>query len=76
MNLFRSEEHVSRWLAGRRPGATISVTTLAALAQQWYGDRLAPDWQPRSRDRNQAVLDALGLTDSFWRLPAAPSVER
>ena len=29
MNLFRSEEHVERWLAGSEPGATIPVTTLA-----------------------------------------------
>ena len=29
MNLFRSEEHVERWLAGRAPGATIPVAQLA-----------------------------------------------
>ena len=75
MNLFRSEEHIERWLGGRRPGATISVTTLAALAQRWYSDRLAPDWQPHSREHNQAILDALGLTDDFWRLPGVRAVE-
>ena len=32
MNLFRSEEHVARWLGGREPGATISVNKLAELA--------------------------------------------
>jgi len=37
MNLFRSEEHVARWLAGRKPGATIPVTQLAALADAWCG---------------------------------------
>ena len=69
MNLFRSEEHAARWLAGRPPGATISVTKLCELAHAWWGDRLSPDWRPRSRDESQAILDRLGLTDDFWRLP-------
>ncbi len=68
MNLFRSEEHIQRWLRGRAPGATISVTKLSELAQAWYGDRLAPDWTPHTRQQNQAILDGLGLTGPFWRL--------
>jgi hypothetical protein len=70
MNLFRSGEHVTRWLGGRAPGATIPVTTLSALAHAWWGSRLAPDWRPRTRDDSQAILDHLGLTGDFWRLPA------
>ena len=69
MNLFRSEEHIARWLAGREPGATIPVATLCDLAHAWWRDRLAPDWQPRTRERSQAILDELGLTGEFWRLP-------
>jgi hypothetical protein len=69
MNLFRSEEHIERWLGGREPGATIPVTTLAELAVAWWRDRLAPDWHPHTRDQNQAILDRLGLTGPFWRLP-------
>ena len=69
MNLFRSEEHVTRWLAGRTPGATIPVTTLSELAHAWWGDRLSPGWRPRTRDANQAILDRLGLEGEFWRLP-------
>ena len=69
MNLFRSEEHVLHWLAGREPGATIPVTTLCELAYAWWSDRLEPDWTPRSRERSQAILDGLGLTGEFWRLP-------
>jgi hypothetical protein len=68
MNLFRSEEHIDRWLAGRPPGATIDVTKLSDLAHAWYGDRLARDWTPHTRERNQAILDRLGLTGPFWRL--------
>ena len=69
MNLFRSEEHVQRWLGDREPGTTIPVTTLAALAEAWWSDRLAPDWTPHSREQNQAILDGLGLTGEFWKLP-------
>ena len=69
MNLFRSEDHIARWLAGRRPGATVTLPVLRDLADAWYGDRLAPDWRPHSRDENQAILDRLGLTGDFWRLP-------
>jgi hypothetical protein len=68
MLLFRSEDHVSAWLAGRRPGATIPITTLARLAGAWWADRLAPDWRPHTREQNQAILDRLGLTGPFWRL--------
>ncbi|HET8741522.1 MAG TPA: hypothetical protein VFM41_02785 [Gaiella sp.] len=69
MNLFRSEEHVDRWLGGRKPGATIPVTELCDLAHAWWGDRLAPEWRPHTREENQAILDGLGLTGEFWRLP-------
>ena len=68
MNLFRSEEHIARWLDGREPGATIPVASLAALATAWWGDRLSPDWRPHTREQNQAILDGLGLTGEFWRL--------
>jgi hypothetical protein len=69
MNLFRSEEHASRWLGGRAPGETTSVVTLTELARAWYSDRLAPDWKPRTAEQNQAIFDRLGLTGDFWRLP-------
>jgi hypothetical protein len=71
MNLFRSEEHIGRWLGPRVPGATIRVTKLCELAHAWWGDRIAPDWRPRTRKQNQAILDGLGLTGSFWNLSAA-----
>jgi hypothetical protein len=69
MNLFRSEEHIERWLDGRPPGATIPVTRLSELAQAWWHDRLAPDWRPHTREQNQEILNRLGLTGEFWRLP-------
>ena len=69
MNLFRSEEHVSRWVGGRDPGETIPVVTLAALAAGWYADRLSSSWSPHTREQNQAILDGVGLTGDFWKLP-------
>jgi hypothetical protein len=68
MNLFRSEEHIRRWLGGREPGATISITKLCELAHAWWSDRLAPDWRPHTRDQNQAILDRVGLKGEFWNL--------
>ena len=55
--------------AERPPGATIPVTTLCDLAHAWWHDRLAPDWGPHTREQNQAILDRVGLTGEFWRLP-------
>ena len=69
MNLFRSEEHVRRWLDGRVPGATTTVSKLSELAHAWWSDRLSPTWEPHTRESNQAILDRLGLTGLFWQLP-------
>lgn len=69
MNLFRSGEHVRRWLGTRTPGVTLPVTTLAELALAWWGDRLDPGWTPHTTAQNQAILDRLGLVGPFWRLP-------
>jgi hypothetical protein len=69
MNLFRSEEHIGQWLAGRGPGETLTVTTLSELAHAWWADRVSPDWVQHTREQNQAILDRLGLTGPFWQLP-------
>jgi hypothetical protein len=69
MNLFRSEEHIDTWLGGRPSGATISVRQLCDLAYAWWGDRLDPAWQPHTHEQNQAILERVGLTGEFWRLP-------
>lgn len=68
MLLFRSEGHVDKWLGERARGATIPVLKLVELAYAWWGDRLAPDWRPHTREQNQAILDRLGLTGPFWQL--------
>jgi hypothetical protein len=69
MNFFRSEEHIARWLGERGPGATLTVSALSDLAHAWWDDRLASDWRPHTGKQNQGILDKLGLTEPFWRLP-------
>jgi hypothetical protein len=64
MLLFRSEEEI----VGPR-GGLMTVAQLHELAVRWYGDRLDPDWRPRTVEQSQAILDAVGLTGPFWRLP-------
>ena len=68
MLLFRSEGHVDEWLRGRIRGESIPVAKLVELAYAWWGDRLAPDWRPRTREQNQAILGTIGLTGPFWDL--------
>jgi hypothetical protein len=62
MRLLRSGSEVSE-------GALVDLPTLRRLARRWYGDRLDPDWRPRTREQSQAILEAVGLTGEFWRLP-------
>ncbi|HEX8052515.1 MAG TPA: hypothetical protein VF517_05940 [Thermoleophilaceae bacterium] len=62
MRLFRSEEETPT------DGAAMPVGRLNALAKRWYGNRLDPDWRPRTTPESQATLDAVGLTGAFWRL--------
>ena len=70
MSLFRSEEHVARWLEanGYEAGATLTAERMCELAYAWWSDRLAPDWRPHTLEQNQAILDGLGLTGDCWRL--------
>ena len=64
MKLFRSEEELTQ-----ARGGVVPVWILRALAADWYGDRLDPQWRPRTAEQSQAILDRHGLTGPFWRLP-------
>lgn len=64
MLLFRSEEDVPDG------GAVVPVPALRAMAADWYGDRLDPDWRARTREQSQAILALHDLTGDFWRLAA------
>lgn len=75
MLLFRSEADVEAWCRGHeRPrGAVLPVAQAAELGRHWFGDRLDPDWRPRTTEAAQRVLAAVGLHGPFWRLPAEGS---
>ena len=70
MSLFRSEEHLTRWLqrTGNTRGAALSLQRVWELAKAWYLDPRDPNWQPRSIEESQAVLSSVGLTGDFWKL--------
>ena len=49
-------------------GAAFSVQQCWTLAQQWFSDRLAPDWRRRTADEAHEIFESAGLTGAFWRL--------
>ena len=63
MLLFRSEEEI-----GEPRGGVMTTARLDDLARRWYGDRLDPEWRPRTVQQSQAILGSVGLTGAFWRL--------
>jgi hypothetical protein len=72
MSLFRSEEHVDRWLreTGNDRGAVVPLAQVWDLAKAWYLDPRDPAWRPRTLDESQAVLGSVGLTGEFWEFTA------
>jgi hypothetical protein len=63
MLLFRSEEEI-----GEPRGGVMTTAQLDDLARRWYGDRLDPEWRPRTVQQSQAILGSVGLKGAFWRL--------
>jgi hypothetical protein len=70
MSLFRSEEHLDRWLrrTNNTRGAVLPLQRVWQLAHAWYSDPRDPSWSPRSIAESQAVLSSVGLTGDFWKL--------
>ena len=70
MMLFRSEEHVERWLdeRGLPRGATMTPEQQWELAQAWYSDSLSHDYRRKTPDEAEATFERIGLTGPFWRL--------
>jgi hypothetical protein len=70
MLLFRSEEHLERWLRERslNAGARMSVQQQWDLARVWYAGRLDADWRRRSPQEAQDVFASVGLKGEFWQL--------
>jgi hypothetical protein len=49
-------------------GAIMPVSNLWSLAQTWFEGRLSPDWEPRSIDHSQQLLEQAGFSGPFWQL--------
>ncbi|WP_426004043.1 organomercurial lyase [Paenarthrobacter sp. NyZ202] len=71
IRMFCDPGHAEQWTEENAPGSgyITAASTVWELAAPWYGDRLAPDFQPHSREYNQQLLEECGLTGDFWRLP-------
>ena len=70
MLLFRSEEHVERWLRerGHSRGASMTSAQQWQLARAWYRDRLSPEWHRKTPAEAEAIFEEVGLTGEFWKL--------
>jgi hypothetical protein len=71
MLLFRSEEHVDRWLAAWRMerGGLLTLSQIWGLARAWYAaDRRDPSWRRRTPEEVREVFEGLGLKGAFWSL--------
>jgi hypothetical protein len=68
MLLFRSEEHVMRWIETRRSqiGATLTPQQGWQLATAWFEDRLSPDWRRKTPEETRAIFEDIGLDGPFW----------
>ncbi len=69
MRLFRSEEDVAAWCqaSGEPRGQALSLARVWALSQEWYGDRMSPDFRGRTAEQAMEVFAYQGLTSDFWR---------
>lgn len=70
MLLFRSEDAVDDWCAatGEPRGATLPLAQVWALAQAWYGDRMAADFRGRTVEQALDIFARVGLHSDFWGL--------
>lgn len=72
MQLFRSEEHISRWSEanGAPVGARLTIDQQWHLATTWYADRLQRGARRRSAAEAEAEFARIGLTGRFWSFGA------
>ena len=71
MLLFRSEEHLQRWLSLGNPlGETLTITQQWELARRWFAGRHESQWQRRTPAEAEQVLASVGLTSAFWSFDA------
>ena len=68
--LFCSTACVDAWLAraGQEPGYVMDLTTLWALARDWYRGRLERGYRRREPSEAAAYFRSVGLRGPFWGL--------
>ncbi|KAK7543952.1 hypothetical protein IWX91DRAFT_381142 [Phyllosticta citricarpa] len=71
IRMYRNREHTEQWTREHAPGAghIAPATAVWKLAGPWYGDRIHPDFQPHTREHNQKLLNDVGFSGLFWKLP-------
>jgi len=69
MRLFRSEDEVDAWsrASGEPRGQTVTLARVWGLAQEWYGDRMAPTFRGRTAAQARAIFARHGLSSDFWQ---------
>ena len=68
MLIFRSEEHLQRWISNDHPaGEKLSLAQQWDLARRWFVGRHLPDWQRRTKAEAQELFRLVGLDSDFWR---------
>ena len=70
MLLFRSGDHLDRWLQdpSHPKGESLSIVQQWELAEKWFAGRHLPEWRKRTAEEAEAVFRSVGLTSDFWRL--------
>jgi hypothetical protein len=70
MLLFRSEEHLTKWLTNpeRPSGECLTLEQQWRLAIKWFVGRDRPEWEKRSPEEAEGVFRDVGLISSFWKL--------
>jgi hypothetical protein len=70
MLIFRSEDHIDRWCAlhDLQRGATLTPQQTWQLADNWFRDKLKPEWRRHTLEETEELLARIGLVDSFWNL--------
>ncbi|KAK7606463.1 hypothetical protein BKA81DRAFT_410773 [Phyllosticta paracitricarpa] len=71
IRMYRNRKHTEQWTREHAPGAghIAPATAVWKLAGPWYGDRIHPDFQPHTREHNQKLLNDVGFSGLFWKLP-------
>ena len=74
MQIFRSEEHLERWLESpvHPRGESMTMDQQWDLARAWFAGRHRPEWEKRSVEQAHEVFRSAGLSGDFWRLDRRP----